>query len=69
MAAHFSVDNERVTISVSENMCLVTVKQAMAKDNGPWHFVVGCGNNVADLVKESFTYKVAVKGILQIEYL
>ena len=57
-----SADNGRLKVTISGPFCAVTIDQAMYKDSGDWHIIVGTGKSLAAFKKKDYVYPVEVSG-------
>ena len=55
-------ENGRVTMTVNESRCEVTITNAMGKDGGQWDFVIGIGHDLTVFERHHHLYTVAVNG-------
>jgi len=55
-----SADKGRLHLTITENLCQITVSRAMQKDNGRWNLFVGIGNDF--FKRKNIIYEVSVPG-------
>ena len=59
----YSADKGRLHLTITDNLCQITVSNAMKKDNGRWNLYVGVGSDFFE--RKNIIYEVSVLGNLK----
>ena len=59
----YSADKGRLHLIITDNLCQITVSNAMKKDNGRWNLYVGVGRGFFE--RKNIIYEVSVSGNLK----